>query len=243
MKFFMIHPDQHHRNQRFHKPLFYWLLTCLWLVGCGGDTLPIEKLRANLSDAPSYAIILDNMREEGNFFTSFYHQYRVTQGEKSWVTDWNKVPEEYYRANENFLGMTLVSKADGEVSDAAAPPAYRYVGNPHYGSWRTDAMGRQFWGFTPGISLFDELEIDLHPPIYRNHYDAYRQSQKAKVPFFGPNREYGTSGSVTQKAKPSFFERRMAKQQAKKTSFAEKVSKRVGRTRTDLRGRSGGRGK
>ncbi|WP_124327107.1 hypothetical protein [Desulfonema ishimotonii] len=211
--------------------------------GCGNGELPIREIQASLRNVPEYAILLEDMKEEGNFFKDYYHKYRVVRGEAARQTDWLAVPDDYYRANAGFLGMALLSRKSGEMISSAVPPGYLYVGDNRYGQWQADRSGRTFWAFNRGRPLFDELDIDLKLPVYRTDYNTYRKSASRRVPYYGPKHEYGTSGTVTQKKKPTFYQRRMAKAQTANASFGEKVSKRIGRTRTNFRGRSGGRGK
>lgn len=213
------------------------------LSACGQEVLPLVDIQKSLSSVPTYSIVLSDMKEEGNFFSSFYHKYKIVTPDLNRETVWREVPRQYYEQNQSLLGMALAGMKDGEPLGIPVPAAYMYVGDPRYGSWRMDPGGREIWAFNPGNALFDELDIDLHYPITRSYYDGYRNARTQKVPFFGLNKEYGTDGSVTQKAKPDFFQRRMAKAQAQSASFTEKFSSRIGRTRTTARSRSGSSGK
>ncbi|MFP4348305.1 MAG: hypothetical protein ACOCWY_01070 [Thermodesulfobacteriota bacterium] len=228
-------------SRRFSLCLLLALL--FFLVGCGGDSLPIQNIQATLSDAPSYSIILENMKEEGNFFKDHYHRYRVVQGDDAAVTDWLRVPEEFYQANEPFMGMVLAAKKEGENITEPIPPGYQYVGDTRYGNWRTDDRGRSFWEFYGKYALLSNLFGGWYRPVYRDDYDAYRYNRSRNIPYFGRNNQYGTSGAIVKQAKPDFYQRRMARDRLQSASFMDKVSKRVGRTRSNLRGRSGGRGK
>lgn len=214
-----------------------------FLAGCGGDELPIRKLQDSLSNAPSYSIILENMKEEGNFFKDYYHQYRVVQDDTSTITDWLKVPEEYYRSNEPFMGMVLAGKKEGENVTDPIPPGYQYVGDTRYGHWRTDNSGRSFWEFYGKYSMMRNLFGGWYRPVYRADYDAFSYNRSRNIPYFGRYNQYGTRGAVVKETKPDFYQRRMTQERARSTSFMDKVNKRIGRTRSNLRGRSGGRGK
>ncbi len=217
------------------------VVAAAWLAsGCGSDEIPLAELRRQLADQETYSIILENMKEEGNFIKDYYHQYQIATPEKTWATGWKEVPKEFYQRNATLLGMVLAGKTDGEPLDAAAPPGYQYVGDPRYGRWRS-GPGGEYWQFSRGAPLFDELEIDLDfPHIYRHDYRKYRSHRSKGLPYFGSKGQFGTQGSYTKKAKPNFFQRKMA---AKRTSFADKVNRSIGRTRSGFRGRSGGRGK
>jgi hypothetical protein len=220
------------------------ILTAILLAsGCTDRRLPIEGLEASLADAATYSIILENMKEEGNFFKSYYHQYRVVQPEGARTTKWLEVPETYYRKNEEFLGMTLAGKKEGEDINGANPPGYAYVGDPRYGRWRDDGSGGSFWEFYGKYRLLTDFFGGWYRPVYREDYHTYERYRSRNIPYLGRDRQFGTRGSVAKENKPDFFARRMAKEQAKKTSFSDRVSKRIGRTRTGFRSRAGGRGK
>jgi hypothetical protein len=207
--------------------------------GCGGGDLPVEKIKKALKDTPTYSIILEDMKEDGNFFKDYYHKYEVVQEKDSGITDWLEVPEDYYRTNQAFLGMTLVSKKDGKLSSDVSPPGYRYVGDSRYGRWRTDHRGSSFWEFYGKYAMFSALLGSFNRPIYRDDYNMYNQYRSRNMPYYGRNNEYGTNGSITKKTKPDFYSRKMASQR----SFKDRVKQRTGRTRTGYRGRSGRVGK
>jgi len=54
----------------------------LLFQGCGVGQNPVEKIQRELQSEKEYTIILNDMREEGNFFPSYYHQYRIDIGDK-----------------------------------------------------------------------------------------------------------------------------------------------------------------
>ena len=228
-------------------PIITMLMIVLILYGCKGRPveLPITKLQQNLKDVPTYSIVLEDMKEEGNFFFQYFHKYRVVfpESAENATTGWLEVPESYYRLNESFLGMNLVTKKEGEISSAVSPPGYQYVGDPKYGQWRTDSHGNSFWEFYGKYALLTSLLGGWNQPIYRSDYTMYQQYRSRNTPYYGSNRQYGTNGTFTKQAKPNFYSRRMARESMKSTSFKNKVAQRTGRTRTSMRSRAGGFGK
>ena len=132
-------------------------LALVFVVGCSAPTSPVDELQAQLKTAPEYSIILEDMREEGTFFPAYYHKYKVIQGDQTWSTDLRQVSEEFYRRNENFLGMTLASKIEGEKSTTPHPAGYNYVGNEKYGQWKSDNRGNSFWEFYGKYALMRDL--------------------------------------------------------------------------------------
>jgi len=233
------------KKLNIYAKFFYIIFTfyVLSFYGCGSDELPIKEIQNELKNVPHYSVILNDMKEEGNFFKEYLHQYRVVQPNLSWNKEWVEVPEKYYQSTASLLGMALIGKNGNELLTTPFPPSFQYVGDERYGSWQSDNAGSMLWAFNRGTPLFGELDIDLHPPIYKKDYSAYTHSKSQKIPFFGLNKQYGTSGSFTKKMNPDFFSRYVARQNIKTASFASKFSERIGRTKTSFRGRSGSGGK
>ena len=216
------------------------ILMLLSLYSCGGDPpLPLNNIKASLKNVKDCSVILEDMNVKGNIFKDYFHKYRIIQGEDSRTTDLLKVSKNAFNQYQPYLNMTIWSKKDGIVSDAVEPPGYNYVGNRDYGEWRTNSSGQSFWAFYGQYRLFSDL---MGGPVYRRDYDSYRtyRTRNKYKPYYGSKKQYGTSGSFTKKQKPNFYKRKVAKS---KSSFASKVSKRIGRTKTSSRGRSRKSGK
>ena len=228
----------------------------LGLGGCGGGPgEPLPELLRALKDVPTFSIVLEDMKEEGTFSTEYFQKFRIllprktSEGSpepalKSQITDWRQVPQNWYQRTAQFLGLTIYSRSDGKPNQQAGPPGYEYVGNPQYGRWRQDSGGSRIWEFFAGYAMMNMLLGNR--PIYYRDYQDYRGM--GNRPYYGPmgrggRRSYGTQGSMTQKQKPNFYQRRMARQASQQRSFSQRVSNRIGRTRTGFRGRSGGFGK
>jgi len=237
-----------YKHHQFSKRLFvgFCLFAAFMVSACGGGTPktdPLGKIKADLAKEPTYSIVLEDMKQDGTFFKTFYHKYLVVKPDKSTKTDWMEVPESYYDKTQEFLGMALVSKKDGVLDNQASPPGYNFVGDPAYGSWRQDSQGGSFWEFYGKYALLSSLFGGWNRPIYRNDYDMYRDSRSRNQPFFGRNKEFGSAGNIVKAKRPDFYSRRMAGVNAAKSSFKEKAAARVGRTKTDFRSRAGGIGK
>ncbi|MBN1352245.1 hypothetical protein JXJ21_22805 [candidate division KSB1 bacterium] len=220
----------------------------LLFVGCKKDN-PVQKFMRELKDVPEYTIILDDMKEEGIFFSDYYHKYKIIQDTTAAerTTDWIKVNKRFYQQNHNFLGMALVSKTKDGVNRSPAPPGYQYIGDPRYGQWRTDSRGNSFWEFYGKYALFRDLLFGAgslmgRRNVYRSDYDDFRRYSTNGRPYYGPGKEYGTTGSFTQKSKPSFFERRKTLMNQRRSAFESKARSRVGRSRSSS-SRSSGFGK
>jgi hypothetical protein len=224
--------------------LYLVLLVNFFFQGCGVGQNPIERIQNELQSEKEYAIILHDMREEGNFFPSYYHQYRVDIGEQQSMRPLIEVDEPYYKKNQPFLGMVLASKtADGAITNTPFPNGYQYVGNSQYGRWRENDSGGSMWEFYGKYMLMSQVMNWAGFGLGRNHYNDYTSFNRSQRPYYGPKREYGTSGTVTKKQKPDFFRRKMAKNTRSRTRFQDKVGRRMGRSKNTFRSRGFGFGK
>ena len=222
------------------------LIMCvlLSLQSCGRSRSPVERLAARFSSVPEYSITLEDMTTKGSLFAQFYHKYKVTVGEKVYYTDWEKVKEKFYRQNENYLGMSLLSKTEeGYVTKTPSPPGYQYVGNSRYGEWRNNSSGNSMWAFYGQYMFMSHMFGMASRPVYRNDYNTYSQHRDSGRPYYGKSNQYGTNGSATKQSNKSFFQRKIAKQRMKKMSFGDKVKKRIKRSQNTFHSRGGGFGK
>lgn len=213
----------------------------LLLAGCGEPQDPIQRLSETLKAVPTFSIVLDDMREEGNFFKDYYHKYQILFPGKTTKTDWMQVSEKFFQNNLPFLGMTIYVKEEGKVANVVGPPGYEYVGNSKYGSWQRDSSGNSFWVFYGQYAMLSHLLGG--GPIYRRDYNSYHTYASSGRPYYGSSKQYGTNGSYTKKSKPNFYSRRMSSLSSSKSTFSDKVKSRTGRTKTSSRGRSGRSGK
>ena len=218
-------------------PLLF-LLSTLFFQGCGGGQNPVENIQNELEGNKEYAIILHDMREEGNFFPSYYHQYRVDVGEQKTMRPFVEVHKPYYEKNQPYLGMFLASKsADGAISTTPFPNGYQYVGNSQYGRWRDDDRGGSMWEFYGKYMLMSQVMNWAGFGLSRNHYNNYSSFHSSGRPYYGPSQQYGTNGTVTKKQKPDFFKRKMAKKSRSQTRFQNKIGQRMGRSKNTFRSR------
>ena len=219
-------------------------LVLLMLPSCGSSRSPVDRLVAKYGNVPEFSVILEDMDISGSMFPQYYHKYRVIIGDKIYYTDWEKVSESYFRQNENYLGMALISKTeDNNVTKTPIPPGYQYVGNSRYGEWQTDNSGNSFWAFYGQYMFMTSMFNMFSSPVYRSNYNTYTQYRDSGRPFYGTENQYGTNGSMTKNTNKNFFQRKMAKQQMRQTSFSDKVKQRINRSQNTFHSRGGGFGK
>lgn len=230
-----------------HLSLF---LLCLILAACSTNN-PLDTLQQELAQYPEYTVILNDYAKEGNFFPSYYQQYKVIVGEtqpnsdtltyRDEVRDFVQVNQSLYKRYEPFLGMAILSKTpEGEITTTPFPPGYQYVGDSRYGSWQQDDNGNEFWRFAGQYLLLSTIfDAFRGPPVYRNDWGGYTTARRSNQPYFGSGNRYGTSGTLTRQTNPDFFERQLARQAASRQTFSNRVQNRIGRSNgSSTRGRS-----
>ena len=209
---------------------------------------PVLRLQKKLDRFPEYAIILNDMRSEGNFFTDYYHQYKIVVNKskdaakhEQVLTDWQRVGTDFYRQHHKNLGMVLASKTvGGEKSRIPQPPGYQYIGNQQYGRW-AERGGTSFWEFYGRYALISSVFSMMHSPFYRRDYNDYRDHHRRGRPYYGKRGEFGSNGTETRKRHGNFFQRRQRRETMRRQAFSQRVSNRA--TRSHNSGfRRGGRG-
>ncbi|ODS32566.1 MAG: hypothetical protein SCARUB_02317 [Candidatus Scalindua rubra] len=227
------------------KTIGAFILVCVLisLQSCRATRSPVERLATNLRNVPEYSIILEDMQTSGSIFKQYNHRYKVIIGDKANYTDWLRVSESFYRQNQNYLGMALLSKTEDGYVKTPSPPGYQYVGNSRYGEWRRDSSGNSFWAFYGQYMFMSHMFGMVNRPVYRDHYSTYTDYRRNNRPYYGPKNQYGTNGTVTKQTNKSFFQRKMAKQRMAKQSFGQRVKQRIGRSQSPFRSRGGGFGK
>jgi hypothetical protein len=230
------------------------LLFALFIYACAPSS-PLERLNRDLSQFSEYSIILEDMKEEGNFFKNYFHRYKIVYGKKSGnskeleyqseTTDWYKISKKEYEKYYGFLGMVLFSKSeDDKISDDKYPPGYQYVGDSRYGTWRQDSGGNSFWEFYGKYALLSHMFGMFGRPVYRTDWNGYRNYRNRGSPYYGSKGEFGTNGKYTKRTNKSFFERRKKMESVRKARFSQRIQQRVRRSKmSGFRRRSGGFGK
>jgi Tfp pilus assembly protein PilP len=134
----------------------------------------------------------------------FFHKYLIIENGVKSETGWVEVNEDLFEASEDNLNMDIVSKPYGmyeeETLKTAAPPGLAYVGNPSYGTWKTDHSGSRFWEFYGQYRFFTDL-IGGNRYSYGEH-DSWNRDYRGRKPYYGPQNEederYGSGSATTQ---------------------------------------------
>ena len=229
------------RFLKFFFPLFILVIAAIVFSRFSTSVLPIERLTKTFANTPEYYVVLDDMKEEGNFFTDYFHKYKVVQPDIVTTTNWSQVPKDYYLSYLPVLGMAILSVKDGVIEKNAIPPAYNYVGDARYGRWQSGPSG-SIWVFHDRYRKFSD---PWGPSFFAtdSDFNDFNKAYSKKVPYYGSKNAFGTNGSIVKATKPDFFQRLMEREKMKQLSFSKKFSQAIGRTRSSIRGRGGWFGK
>ena len=147
--------------------------------------------------------------------------------------------------------MEIVSKQDGKVSKAVAPPGYgSYVGNQRYGHW-TQRGGSSFWAFYGQYAFMSSMFRMSTYPAQRSYYNDYRSNYHGTGrTYYGPKGTdgrsmYGTNSAYSSSRTNSRWNTNSSNNSMKQRvqSSTSRSSRSGSRYSSSSRSRSGGYGK
>ena len=239
-------------------PIAVWtaLISVAVTIGCGGRSDPVQTLSRDLARYPEFSLMVEDVRIQDGFSPDYFLRFKIltAAGQKvdgrdtlvytDRVTNWYEVSEDVFARYENFVGMVVASKnREGRLTDVrqAHPPAYQYVGNPHYGSWGAGG----FWQFYGQYALMRDMMGGWR--VGRGDYGDYRRSYDRGRPYHGPTEKgrttFGSRGTVTQKTRPDFYRRQQQRLRSGGRGFSSRAQSRMGRSGSAWGRGSGFRGK
>ena len=212
-------------------------------LGCGSSRDPVDSLSRNLNRYPEYSVIVEDLRVEDGFWPDYFVRFKVMKASgqrvagkdtlvyEQQLTPWEEVSEGVFARYENYVGMVVASKdLSGRQTGPhqAYPAGYQYVGNPQYGSWG----GGGFWQFYGQYALMRDLMGGWR--VNRNDFGDYRRNQDRGQPYYGPERNgrrtFGSQGTLTEKTRPTFYQRNRQRLRTGRQSFAARAQSRMGRS-------------
>lgn len=155
-------------------------------------------------------MILTDIHSTGFIIKTYYHKYKVIYGFQSYEELIVRTSQKFSQKNKNFVGMSVFRryKENNLVDFTPLPPGSIFIGNKSFGSWIKNGRSQKKWKF---FRVYRQIPQylgwkDFSPT--QTTFDDIKAHLDKKKPFFGSNDEFGTSGSITAKAFPSYFERK-----------------------------------
>ncbi len=216
---------------------------------------PIVNLAKDHLDH-NFSIVLHDMDvQEDDINIIYRHKYAILQPKEDSLvvdsTDWLTVSEDFFQANEDNLGMELVSIHDGVSSTTPKPVGFDWaIGNDKYGEWVADSTAttdtgqpEQRWRYHNGTRFLMYYWM-FSRMTGRSTFRNYSQNYKGKRAFHGKGgTAYGTKSAYQRASRSSFYARKASSTSWK--SHTKRASRKSSRYKggASSRGRSGGIGK
>lgn len=158
-----------------------------------------HALAQQFTGAPLSLILLDSF-QTGFLIHTYFHRYKAIYVFKESEEFIVRTSESFWRKNLPHQGLSLLRREDVEpyaVTTTPVPAGSLFIGNPFYGTWESQSDGSRYWVFHNAYRSFPEIFSwgDFQPDY--NFYTVLQAHLEHDVPFFGLNKEFGTSGSIT----------------------------------------------
>lgn len=249
------------------KKLILLLLPLLiWNCGDiekGSKYVSIEPTELIKESIPTndFSIVLDDMKitEEANLINHL-HKYKVLEVKDDSLhvisKGWESVSKDFFKNHQNDLGMEIVSRHNGKLSNIAQPIGFGWaIGNENHGEWeevssdstKANSKTHRRWR-THSTSPFFWYWLGTRRSTYRSDYNGYNSYNSKGQSYYGKNNttnaySYGTRSDYQKETRSSFFSRR--KQNSTSWNNLNKTTRSSSRynSSSKTRSRSGGIGK
>lgn len=168
-----------------------------------------EDLIELVPGAPVTMILID-IHSTGFVIKTYYHKYKIIYGFQSYEELIVRTSKQFSQKYKDFIGMSVFrrSRDNNQVDFTPLPPGSIFIGNKSFGNWVKKGKEQKKWKFfrvyrqIPQYLGWNEFTPTL------TTYEQIKAHQNQKKPFYGSNDEFGTKGSISQKAFPKYFERK-----------------------------------
>ncbi len=190
-----------------NKISLYVLLILIYL-GISKSFSPSEKKTLYLANEKYYAslfrgapisVVLKEYFSAGFLIKTYYHRYIIIHAFKSPEEIVIRTSKEFWEQNLRNKGMSLFRRGEREfkTSSIPMPPGSLFIGDPAYGTWDITKYGAKVWKFHRTYKNFPTLFGwgEFRPTL--DFYQRMKIFQSDSKPYYGPESEFGTDGSIT----------------------------------------------
>jgi hypothetical protein len=177
----------------------------------GVEYLQNERGFSGLVKSNFSTIILTDTHATGFLIKTYYQKYRIINGYEIVDEVIVRTSKEFAIRNLPHMGLSIYRKYDNKEEFLPLPPGSLYLGNREFGDWKLTKKGNVIWQFNNMFKNFPRYLGwgDFVPDS--NFYQLMRSSVGQNKPFYGPNREFGPDGKITQDNFPQFFQQNRKK--------------------------------
>lgn len=166
-------------------------------------------------------VILIDTHATGFLIKTYYQKYRVISGYDNVEEIIVRTSKEFAKKNLDNIGLSLYRKSETGEEFLPLPPGSLYLNNRQFGEWKRNKKGIERWKFNKVFKNFPKYLGwgDFRPDL--EFYQQMRSHVSLNQPYFGPNKEFGPEGMITQESFPQFFRDERKKKVEMKTLLIE----------------------
>ncbi|MBF0205622.1 MAG: hypothetical protein HQK53_01900 [Oligoflexia bacterium] len=160
-------------------------------------------------EIPPFSVVLVDAFSTGIIIRSHYHKYRLITPNKHPQTAILQVSKDFFDRNVSNIGMAIYQQnLKKENILVPMPPIAIYIGLNAYGHWVSGENDEKVWKFHRAYAHLDRGLSSEDFKITEEFYQSVQFFRNQKLPFYGQNNEFGTTGSLTPKLFPEFFNKK-----------------------------------
>lgn len=168
---------------------------------------------AKIVQGAPVSVVLVDMHKTGFLINTHYHKYKIIYGFQAVEEIVVRTSSKFAQQHSNNLGLSIFRRYENDLKEdfTPLPPGSIFIGDRSFGRWVKDNSGESVWKFyRPYRNIPVQLGWDDYIPTLKdaNQINNYALSKK---PFYGPNNEFGTDGSVSKKVYSNYFGRQKPK--------------------------------
>lgn len=163
--------------------------------------IPSEHAIQHYFPGAPVSVILTDAFKTGFIIHTYFHRYTVIHVFKPPEEVYVRTSESFWSKHLDYIGMSILRRDEktNQASLTPLPPGLIFVGDPAYGAWEYHNSGQKVWQFHNAYQSFPELlgwEDFLMTEEVLNAALIHLKNDK---PYFGPAKEFGSDGKITQK--------------------------------------------
>jgi hypothetical protein len=187
----------------------------------GVQYLQNERSFSKIIKENQATVILIDAHATGFIIKTYYQKFRVISGYDNVEELIVRTSKEFAKKNMGHIGLSIYRRSFQGEEFLPLPPGSLYIDNREFGDWKTNKKGETYWKFSKGFKNFPKY---LGWGKFKPSMDFFQQMRSFVImnqPFFGPDKEFGPQGKVTQKNFPHFFKEERMKKVDMKTLMIE----------------------
>jgi hypothetical protein len=163
-----------------------------------------EKSYSKVFQEQPLSLILVDSFKTGFIIKSYFQKYLKVYAFGPTEEILVKTSKDFWKKNFRNRGMSLFRRSDNNKLENSTPlpPGIIFMNNPSFGSWRPLPSGDFGWFFHRAYKNFPKSLGWGKFIMTRSIYLEALNYEKKETPYYGPHREFGEHGVITEKSFP-----------------------------------------